>query len=778
MDDQGIAVSKNSSSTNSQRATSAQFYAEKGWPVLPLHFPTGSNRCSCGKDCSSIGKHPMTPHGFKDASFEDSTVRKWWAGSPNANLGIVTGQVSGVVVLDIDPRHGGTESLEQLETEYGPIPPTLRVKTGGDGQHLYFKHPGEKITNRTNIRPGVDFRGDGGYIVAPPSVHASSQEYSWDTSHHHEMAPLPEWLLNLLRSPIPKPKVATQTSKSYLGEGNRHTALLSIGGFLKHKGADQRLIMKALSTLNEGACNPPLDAKEVAQIASGLDKYSEEPWDDPEELSEPVAAPKMPQEMLPEALRAWCSDIAERMQVPLEFTAGTAVVMLAAAIGRKVIIRPKQHDDWRVVPNLWGILIAPPGSLKSPAMGSVLNPLNDLAIKAREDYLNEMADKETREAIAKTEIDALRDGFKSAVKQGNGEIIDQRRQDLEVALKKLDELKQIHERRYFTNDPTIEKLLSLLEGNPQGLLLFRDEISGWLETMHKSGREGDREFFLESWNGDSPYSMDRVGRGSTFVDGLCLSVMGGLQPGKFASYVSSVAKGGKSDDGLLQRFQILLYPERRKKWRKIDRKPDETAKKTVALLLEKIDSIPLPLRENGRVSRIELRYDKAAQLAADEWQMKLEDRLCNGDMSPILEAHLSKYRSLMPSLALIFELTETLTTGNSILNEVKAPAVNLAIQWCAFLEAHACRAYGEFIEEAEAAARRLLAKIKDGSVKDYDRCRDIFRRGWSGLKNADSFEAAIKTLTDKNWIRIEAITPTSGGRSEVIRLNPCLRLTK
>lgn len=541
-------------------------FVDRGWPVLPLHYPMDAEHCSCGKvGCSSAGKHPMTKRGLHDATQDRSQVENWWREKPQANVGVLTGVSSGIVVLDIDPRHGGLDSLEELERQYGKFPKTLKVKTGGDELHFYFRHPGTPLSNRANILPGLDFRGDGGYIVAPPSVHKSLRSYSWE-DESEGIAPLPQWLLALLQKrSSPPPQISNSNPKHvFFGEGSRNNSLLSLGGFLKSKGVEHDELSQVLMSLNRSVCNPPLEDQEVHQITLSLHKYEEEPWGELRELPEAAKTPELSPEYLPESLRNWCCDIADRMQVPLEFTAGPAIVMLASLIGRKIVICPKRNDDWMVVPNIWGVLLAPPGSLKSPAISSVLKVLTKLAIKARERYLSEVKQKESEEVIAKTEIEALKDALKVAIKQGKQSQIEEKKDQLALALKNYEKTYTVKERRYMTNDPTIEKLLTIMQDNPQGILLYRDELSGWLETMYKSGREGDREFFLESWNGDSPYSMDRIGRGSTFVDGLCLSVLGGLQPTKFSVYVSAVSKGGKSDDGLLQRLQIMFFPERRK----------------------------------------------------------------------------------------------------------------------------------------------------------------------------------------------------------------------
>lgn len=176
----------------------ALWYAEKlGWPVLPLHSIVDGG-CSCGKaECASPGKHPRTKHGLKDSSTDPEVLRRWWTEWPSANVGVRTGAAAGIVVVDIDPRHGGDDSLAALICEHGELPATTEALTGGGGQHLIFQHPGTQVRNRSNIRPGTDVRGDGGYVVAPPSTHVSGQAYRWRAGHGpDEIAPaaVPAWL--------------------------------------------------------------------------------------------------------------------------------------------------------------------------------------------------------------------------------------------------------------------------------------------------------------------------------------------------------------------------------------------------------------------------------------------------------------------------------------------------------------------------------------------------------------------------------------------------------
>jgi len=159
--------------------TAALGYAARGWPVLPLHWPLGQG-CSCGRrNCGNVGKHPLTEHGLHDGSLEPAEIRGWWTKWPDANIGIVTGQLSRLLVVDVDPRHGGLESLPRLESIIGPLPVSYTVTTGGGGTHYYFALPPGVAVPSSNgkIAPGIDIKADGGYIVAPPSLHKSGRCY-------------------------------------------------------------------------------------------------------------------------------------------------------------------------------------------------------------------------------------------------------------------------------------------------------------------------------------------------------------------------------------------------------------------------------------------------------------------------------------------------------------------------------------------------------------------------------------------------------------------------
>jgi hypothetical protein len=202
-----------------------------GWPVFPLHTARGGI-CSCrrGDNCptSDIGKHPRTRHGLKDATVDESLIRSWWNKWPDANVAIRTGPESDLLTLDIDPRHQGDRSLQETLERLGPLPEHPVANTGGGGAHLLFKHPGDRLPSSQAILPGIDVKCDGGYIVAPLSIHPSGRRYEWQIDPSIVAPPnLPSFWLDFLLSAATSHR-HTETYDIHRGVGEGLKGCLSV----------------------------------------------------------------------------------------------------------------------------------------------------------------------------------------------------------------------------------------------------------------------------------------------------------------------------------------------------------------------------------------------------------------------------------------------------------------------------------------------------------------------------------------------------------------------
>jgi len=261
---------------------SAIYYIKKGWAVFPVHH-LNNGKCSCGdKNCSRIAKHPLTPHGFKDATTEVNKVNEWWIKYPSANIGIATGQISGIVVIDIDTKSNGFASLEKLEAEYGLLPETITVTTGSGGRHYYFKYPNRILKNAVNIVSGIDFRGDEGYVIAPASMHANGNLYKWDNVELLKkgyIADIPEWFIDLLTKPkntysdVPNIYNEYENTQNKIPTGQRNNTLTSLAGSMHHRGMSKEAIRDALSKENQLKCIPPLPSTEIDIIVNSISRY-------------------------------------------------------------------------------------------------------------------------------------------------------------------------------------------------------------------------------------------------------------------------------------------------------------------------------------------------------------------------------------------------------------------------------------------------------------------------------------------------------------------------
>ncbi|HEU5139099.1 MAG TPA: YfjI family protein, partial [Bacillales bacterium] len=310
---------------------------------------------------------------------------------------------------------------------------------------------------------------------------------------------------------------------------------------------------------------------------------------EPTKLPGEPETPSLGAGMIPEPLRPWLIDVSERASIPLEFVAIPAIVALGSIIGRRIAIRPGRFDDWTVVPNLWGGIVGRPGVMKSYAVNEALKPVSRLAAKAIQDFEDKKAMAEAEEVEQKAEMDAIKKQMaKEAKKGGDTEAL---KAELAEKIKEINDC-AITQKRYLIQDPTVEKLGELLQENPHGLLLSRDELSGWLRTLDKPGHEGDREFYLESWNGTGSFTFDRIGRGTTHIPAVCLSIIGGIQPGRLKSYITGALQAnGSADDGLLQRLQLLVWPDKMGEWTNKELKPDKEAREQAFRLYEALETL-------------------------------------------------------------------------------------------------------------------------------------------------------------------------------------------
>lgn len=472
-------------------------------------------------------------------------------------------------------------------------------------------------------------------------------------------------------------------------------------------------------------------------------------------------------ELLPSQLRLWVMDIAHRMQCPPDFPAVTAIVAISSLIGPRAVVQPKVLDEWRVTANLWGVVVGRPGVKKSPALSEALKPLNRL--QAQEFEL-------LKAARSAWEIDvkvAAMQGESNA-KKAKG-FADNDPGKARALLAPVETPPEPTVRRYIVNDATVEKLGEILQQNPWGTLTFRDEVYSLLTSLDKQGQEDARGFYLQGYDGDKSYTVDRIGRGTVHIPRLCLAMIGGIQPGRIQEYVRDAVAGGSADDGLLQRFSLAVWPDMVGKYVHVDQRPDTNARQAAWSVFDRLAALQ-PASENEPEV---WQFDDAAQALFVKWLIDFENEIRGDALHPAMVSHLAKYRKLIPALALVFASIDTPYSGG-VIGEAE---LTRALAWGKYLRSHANRLYSAAVIPETTNAANLLSAIKAGKLTASDgvkleafTARQVAQKNWAGLGTVDTVREAAKMLVDYDWLRSETVSPgVTGGRpSERYIINPAL----
>jgi hypothetical protein len=502
-----------------------------------------------------------------------------------------------------------------------------------------------------------------------------------------------------------------------------------------------------------------------AEAANQADVRPEGEWPHPLPLPDALLpVPPMLAEMLPKELQPWLTDIAERMSVPLDFVAIPAMVMLGALIGRKVLVRPQERTDWSEPANLWGAIVSPPGAMKTPVVAQVLAPIKKFEAEAQQ---------ENRLKLSKYELDLLINTAvkKSALSGAKGKIAPQSQADIEQALMNCAaEPPKPKLKRFITTDATVEKLGEICADNPNGILYHRDELPTLFADLQREEKAPVRGFLLTGWAGLESYTFDRIMRGTTHIEAVNISLFGTAQPQRIANLVT--ASTAKHDDGMIQRLQLLAWPDLAGDWVSADRSPDAAARDAAFACCQRLsefDAGAVGAEMDALAGTPFLRLSDEARKAFEGYRAQLEAKFRSGSLPEHLCAHLAKFRGLVPRLALILHL------AGGGLGRVTLEAMCVAIQWALYLEDHAKRMYASADMVSSDTARLLLRRIRNGELRGGFSKRDITQKDWSGLRDPNQVERALATLQEFGWLRCDKVQ-TSGRPKEVFQINPAAML--
>jgi hypothetical protein len=551
----------------------AQSYGARGWRVLPVK-----------------GKIHLVKNWPALASTDDATIKEWWTRYPEANIGIATGALSDLFVLDVDPDKGGEDSLRSLEAQFGSLPQTIEVLTGGGGRHYYFRHPRIPIGNSASqLGPGLDIKTEGGQVVAPPSIHPKTKRaYEWEAAHHPDdvsLAEVPAWLLQHLTAQ-PGQGRPTFVVPASIPDGQRNDQLFRLARALKLKGLSQEAILVALACENAVKCPHPLPADELEQLVThawtqhdraafvqnghasvpqdeapaldGLDitgfddliaQRAAASADDPEPIAlDSVDVPSFPTNVIPAAwLRDMVESTAKATETPVELALLLSLAVVATSVQRKYVVEPE--SGYTEPLNLWVCPALDSGARKTSVLTKMTGPLIEFERQHAARIAPEILKAASARQLAEDRVKYLRQKAAKA----EGQALDSLRHDLldeEAALP--DVPKAL---RLWAQDVTPEKLGQLMADHNETMAILSDE-GGLFDILAGRYSQGvpNLDLFLQAHSG-AAYRVDRGSRPSVFMNTPALTLGLSPQPAVLRGLAKTPGFRGR---GLLARFLFAL----------------------------------------------------------------------------------------------------------------------------------------------------------------------------------------------------------------------------
>ncbi|WP_197090885.1 bifunctional DNA primase/polymerase [Bradyrhizobium sp. LTSP849] len=630
---------------------------------------------------------PITPNAKMPPLFADwqnkatqdpKQIDAWWDEWPDANIG---GATNDFVVVDIDPRKGGDQTLEFLRL-VEDFPETATTKTQGGGQHLLYVAPDGKPVKGGNdkLGQGIDVKAAGMYVLMPGST---IDGRSYTRANDRPLAFAPPWMVEHCRNAKPKPSaagkriveeddIAIELATNFMRkfaptaeEGNRDNTAHSVAAGLYDYGVTYPTALELMLEWNDLKCSPPLDLEDIERVTgSGISsrenaigcKHPLAPGFYAVEIAERVSAAAgiptavtgdagawenepnaifvdhlkpadLPTGVLPELVEQFARDRARRLGVDAGAPAAALVTALGSLVPAGNRLQMRQLDtEWTVKPILWTAIIGPPGSNKSATINAAMGPVQKLQSAWRKSFAADEHKRKLEETRRATVEKAAKGKQESTDKVFEGEA--------EPAKPRF--------RQKIYNDATTEALAVALCENPEGLLYHADELAGWLAGMDAYRAKGgkDRAFWLQAKEGGD-FTVNRKLSERICVENCAISVLGGIQPDKIKSL-----KLGMSDDGLLQRFMPIII---HRSGNGADIAPDTVTGERLANAANAIADAA-----NGALFRFSPEAD--AELHAVE-AFKAKE-IARPDASPTLRQWLDKMPNEFGRLSLVFHFIE------------------------------------------------------------------------------------------------------------------------
>ena len=774
----------------------AKDYLRRGWQPIPI---------------AHRSKNPNLA-GWQNLKLIESELPHHFNGKPQ-NVGVLLGEKSnGLTDIDLDSPEAvkiADHFLPETKAVFGRAgkPRSHRLYLCTSGKFEKFNNPflvsSKDETERKQACIAELRTGDGLQTVFPGSTHESGEAISWQSDGEPCQVDA-----QILRRSVACLASACLTS-TFWRNGIRNELNLALSGALLRNGFDlsetKNFIRAVGAAANdeeisdrmtaieatarklesgEKVCGFPklaelTDKKLVETVCKWLEinhrqesrNEQKQPAETPGEFvgePRPLDLTLKPVETidddcLPQVLVDWLRPASKVIGCPFDFLILSAVVMIGTLIGSRLRVKPLQNSDWFIVPNLYAGLVGLPSTKKTPALVETRKPILELQFKAREDFKKVFKDYELD--LKFYEKDSHKILKESATKE------DYRR--------KIEDCPQPNkpiQRRFETNDITASKLIQFLSENPNGMMLFRDELTGWLKSLEADYDKSSRPFFLELWAGAINYELARVdGREIQLTSGT-LSIIGGVQPSKLQRYVTE-AYSFDNSDGFLQRF-LFAYPDVWKRTRKPTKAEYDAMKKGYAKANEILKQITeydfngKVIGANGDKFHI-VKFDSQAQAVVDQWQDEIESE---AESLQIEDEAFSSFLYKLPkscfAIALIFHCLESISKS-SFPDEITIETALKAIAYTEVLISHARRVFALGENQIYSLAQVLIGKIKKGELAPGFKARDVMRKQWSGLRSKETVQDVLKLLSDYGYLR-ELVKSGEGRPTTLYFIHPSL----
>jgi putative DNA primase/helicase len=504
---------------------------------------------------------------------------------------------------------------------------------------------------------------------------------------------------------------------------------------LRGAAAVKQAIEKALQDAQTSApMSPP------SPTTASAPRADSEGWPAPMPLPKLPPVPDFALDLLPDALMPWIADAAERARFRPDFAAVASMAALGSVIGRRLGIRLKQQDDWTEYANIWGLFVGPPSSIKSTAHREGGRPFKALQVAADGRHADAMSEYEAQAEAFKLRRDAKRKAAVKALEKDAAASIDMG--DDEAPEEPI-------ARTYWTSDVNEASLGVLLARNPNGILVERDELSSQLVSLEDERNATLRGMLLSGWSGNEGYRFDRIGRGTTALSKFAISIVGGIQPGPLARYVRSAFSGERAD-GLLQRFQLAVWPDP-EPFEYVDRWPNSKAREAATALFERADTFDAEAigGHDGFGNPPFVRLSAAAQEVFRDWYLQFmqSSRGEESAVSEPLAAHFGKYPGLVGKLALIVHVAD-----DPGAREVSERTLLKTLSWIDYLTPHARRIYHAVEHPETGAAELLLLRLRRRELPASFKAWELTRKGWHGLTDREGVKKACRLLFEYGWL--------------------------